>query len=185
MITTLATIDSDYAFKVHNNLLQAKTLTLGGIFKQGEFLLEIKEKKLWKLLDCQSWLEYLNSPDVSYSEREAQKYIRIYKVFIKELNLPRKDLEEIGVSKLELLASYITKENSREMLEKGAMTRIDLLKDLGKIPEIQERTIKNMALVSRLTDFLENKIFPQYAEVKDLIAASKKISKEILKCLNL
>ena len=73
-----------------------------------------------KELGYYSFNAFLADPDVSIARTTAFRLMRIYRKYILELSVPKSALVPIGTSKLDMLIPYVDKDNTDEMLNKGA-----------------------------------------------------------------
>jgi hypothetical protein len=111
--------EEDYVFKIYQNLLLAKRNHEVLFLVIGKLLKEIRDNKLHEKLDYDTFGDFLNSEEVSFSRESAYMYIRVYEYYIEYLQLDESRVADINVSRLSLMMPILRKiEDKQEALEK-------------------------------------------------------------------
>lgn len=112
--------------------------------KQGELALEfgyvlkkIKDEKLYQYMGeggFVSFEQFLINPEINLKYNTAMMYIRVYEFYIEQLKLPKEDLIDIPINRLNELTGKIKdlpKEKQIEWVEKAkTLARTDFEKEL-------------------------------------------------------
>jgi len=89
-------------------------LDLGFILKQ------IKDGKLYKKMGdggFDTWHSFLANPEISITPSTAEVYIKVYDFYIDKLGLPKEEVLEIPLSRLNMMKSKLEGLNQSEQLE--------------------------------------------------------------------
>ncbi|MDX9743619.1 MAG: hypothetical protein RBT59_07385 [Arcobacteraceae bacterium] len=109
----------DYAFKVYEKLLFAKKSHEVLFLVIGKLLKTIRDEKLYKKLDYETFEQFLGSEEISFSRESAFLYIRVYTYYVEYLELSEKKIREINVSRLSLMIPVLKKiKNKEEIIDK-------------------------------------------------------------------
>ena len=137
------------AFKLYQRCIHLKK-------KQGELALEfgyvlkkIRDEKLFKYIGdggFDNFYQFLSSPEISLNPNTALMYIRVYEFYIEKLKLPKEELIEIPVNRLNQLKSGLedkTKEEVLEWIEKAkVLGRRDFEKEMEEAKFKKEKDIE-------------------------------------------
>lgn len=111
--------DRDLAFNLWERLQFARKLQDATFLAIGKMLKITRDRKLYKQLDYEDFSSYLESEELSFSREKAYLYIRIYEVFIEQLQLNEMEMSKLGVVRLQHLAPIVRKiENRDEAIQK-------------------------------------------------------------------
>lgn len=128
------TITSDYAFEVDSELKDIKKNLNYSFMGMGYYLHEIKEKKLYELLDYESFNAYISQPELAIKRGTAYKLVGIYQTFSLEHKVSHERLLNIDYSKLDAIRSQVDEDNLEDMLQKAeALSRSDLKSEVTGI----------------------------------------------------
>lgn len=125
-------LNVDEGMQLHAQLMELKK-DIGFRFLQvGEILYRMKEEELYRVINPDmSWEAYCSMPELSISPSHARNLMRMYKVMVLELHIPRDELAGIDQRKLTALVPSINQANAEELLENAkVLTRGDLIKTL-------------------------------------------------------
>jgi hypothetical protein len=115
----VAKSEEDYVFKLYQKLLLAKRNHEVLFLVIGKLLKEIRDNKLHEQLDYDTFGDFLNSEEVSFSRESAYMYIRVYEYYIEYLQLDESRVADINVSRLSLMMPILRKiEDKEEALQK-------------------------------------------------------------------
>lgn len=127
----------EYAFDVWRKLIMAKQANEALFIVQGKLLKEIRDKKLYKVLDYSNFTQFINSEEISFSREKAYMYIRIYEYFIETLEINPEKVAQMSIARLGMMLPYLKKLNKDEAIEKmqdfNAMRHNDFVNDIKKI----------------------------------------------------
>jgi len=109
--------------RIKHLMHQSKTMML----MVGAELYEFQRLKQYNALGYASFESFLADPDIDLARRTAYRLIRLYKKYILELGCATEALIEVGPSKLDKLAPYVTEENKIQLLNTAStLSRSDL-----------------------------------------------------------
>src|SRR3989304_4785788 len=89
----------DYTFKLWQNLLIAKKQQGFLFLVIGKILKEIRDDKLYTILDYENFGDFLGSDELAFSRESAFMYIRVYEYYIGYLELNEERIQNLDVSK--------------------------------------------------------------------------------------
>lgn len=128
--------EAEVAFKLHESIVGLKRSVQQNTLQMGATLKELRDRKLYRLLDYPSFQAYCASPEVSVKRSTAYAFIRVYEVFIERFKYPVKQLETVDSKKLERILPVVDEENHQEWLEKAReLSYTDL------VTEIRQRNL--------------------------------------------
>ena len=123
------------ALKTHEELLAAKQQVMADFLEMGRLLWEIDHNRYYIAMGCDSFREYLGTPEVSISERLGYALKEVYGFFVIQLQSPKQRLLEAGHNKLRLIKPAIERapELAPMWLDKAVqLSRSDLKRELGE-----------------------------------------------------
>jgi hypothetical protein len=98
------------AEKVYNKLIVQKRLEELSFLNKGKLLAEIKDKKLYKQLEFNSFIEFLKyEENLNIDKVKAYQLIRVYKLYIEKLGFQEDFITKLSFTKLAKLAPIIKK----------------------------------------------------------------------------
>lgn len=118
-VSTDDLVDTERAMAVHKHVLELKRRTAMNFLDLGKAFAEIKTKKLYEAFSCETFEEYLGTPELSFDRSTVFALIRIFETYVMKLGMPEKDLVDIHWSKLHKIAPVVTVANAEDMLEKA------------------------------------------------------------------
>lgn len=118
--------EADYAYQTYQRLIFARKSHEVLFLVIGKLLKEIRDKKIYKTLDYETFTDFLGSEEVSYSKEAAFMFIRTFEYYVEYLEMEPEKVGEINVSRLSLMLPILKKiEDKTEVIKK-----IDELKSL-------------------------------------------------------
>lgn len=127
----------EYAFDIWNKLIMAKQVSEALFIVQGRLLKEIRDDRLYEVLDYPNFTQFINSEEISFSREKAYLYIRIYEYFIETLKINPERVAEMSIARLGMMLPHLKKMDDEEAIEKmqefNAMRHNDFVKDIKKI----------------------------------------------------
>jgi len=112
--------NSEVAFNFHNRLISLKKAMGIAFVSIGDVLKLIRDEKYYKTLGHDSFVSYVQSPEVGLHYRTAYYYIEIYEVFIEQLSYTREQLINYSYDKLRKLLPIIRREEDKEKVMERA-----------------------------------------------------------------
>jgi len=99
----------DRAFNYWQNLVKAKRSQEGLFLVIGKLLRDIRDEKMYEVLDYETFTEFLNSSEVSFSRESAYLYIRTYEYYIEYLELNPESVSKLSVGRLAMMIPALKK----------------------------------------------------------------------------
>lgn len=135
--------DTELTFDLFKKLVLARKTQDFVFLSIGHMLKIVRDRKLYKHLDYETFTEFLSSEEISFSREKAYLYIRTYELYIDKLQMNPDTVGEMGVVRLMMLAPLV-KNLSRE----DAIKKIEELgsKDIryGEfVREVKNQTNRN------------------------------------------
>jgi len=123
------------AHRVHRDIVGMKAHLTEYALLMGNALGRMREGRLYKLLDYDTWESYLGSPELSIRPRTAERMIRVARRWIGELGYATEQLEDVGITKLDLGVGLLEAgEKPQRVLEDArALSSSDLIKQLAQV----------------------------------------------------
>jgi hypothetical protein len=100
--------------------IQKHFLELGRIFK------EIRDNKLYRQLDHQTFDSFLGCPEISFRRSTAYALIRVYEVFVEKLKVNQELLAQVGRAKLQTIIPVVEKNVEEWIYKAKELSRSDL-----------------------------------------------------------
>ena len=127
--------EADQAYIAREEVIALKTGIDESFLALGERLYTISKRQWYRLYDCDTFDEYIDT--LSMSRAWVFQLARIHSKYRIDLEVDDKRLAHIGVTKLAQLASRVTEGNMDHFLEVADESSIsDLKRELGLLPEI-------------------------------------------------
>jgi hypothetical protein len=124
-------LTANYAHQLDTKIKELKRAINYSFLSVGYYLHEIKDKKLYELLDYESFNAYISQPELSFKRATAYKLVGIYETFVLELKVSQDRLLEIDYGKLDMIRTSSNKDNVEELLVKAeSLSRSDLLAEV-------------------------------------------------------
>ena len=129
----LQKIDDSPAWQAHQELKEVRKYATVLFLEQGRLLTVIQSEKHYEMLGYETFTEYLGSPELSISERSAYRSMLAYRLKI-EMGLDEGKMIDAGISKLQMIAPHLEKDNKYELLNMATtLSRGDLRIRLGQM----------------------------------------------------
>jgi len=143
--------DSDIAFELFQNILDAKHEAGKQFLKIGEALVIIQEKEWYKYFDADSFEAFLAIPELGFARSTARLFMHVYELYIRRLGLPVEQIASIEISKLQKIAPVVERDPEEWLSMASTLSRSDLenaiRKERGLEPlEIKEKEHATLAL---------------------------------------
>jgi len=124
-------ISADHAHKIDQRIKNLRYSIDNSFLDLAKALKEVKENKLYTLLDYKTFESYIAQPELAFDRASVYRFIQIYDKFIGEYNVAPGRLLEAGWAKLKTVIPHVNEHNYNVMLEKATtLSRSDLDKDL-------------------------------------------------------
>lgn len=176
---------AEYAQKVDQRIKNLRYSVDTGFLDLTKSLKEVRDKKLYLLLDMDTFESYIAQPEIALDRGNVYKFIAIYETYIENYKVAPERLLEAGWTKLSKIIPYTNEHNYEAMLEKATtLSRSDLDKDLveqgyitRKEPEAQFVTCP-YCHKEFVPDKRQDQTFPQadYKKVIDAYIEVKEIT---------
>lgn len=105
---------NELAFAVLQTLVRARKTQDALFLVIGKMLKLVKDKKLHKNYDFDTFEQFLASEEVAFSREKAYLYIRIYEMFVQRFQMKEKDLTDLGVARLQALVPVLKEITDRD-----------------------------------------------------------------------
>jgi len=128
----------------------------------GFYLKTIRDKKLYRYLDCSSFSEFLGQPEISIRRSTAYSFIRIYELYSQRLNINPETIKQIGHGKLQIIEPVVERNPDYWINKALVLSRADLRREvneeLGKPePEIKRAEPEvDMDIPNNYLDYVKN-----------------------------
>jgi hypothetical protein len=104
----------DRAYKTWKLLVSARKKQDGLFLVIGYLLKIIRDEKLYEKLDYETWMQFLGSDELGFSQEKAFMYIRTYEYFIEHLELSPEKVGEMNVGRLSRMIPVLKKIDDRD-----------------------------------------------------------------------
>jgi len=130
-------LNIDEAHTNYTSICNLRHSINNGFWVLVEQLKNCREQKYWETLGYDSFASYLAQPEIDFNLHTVDNWITTYNR-IKEHNLlPPEGVIDIGISKLSMIAPYLTTENASDLLYKAkTLSRNDLRSEMTGIEPI-------------------------------------------------
>ena len=133
-------ITPQYAYSIDVDLKDIKKNLNYSFMAIGYYLHEIKDKKLYELLDYESFNSYISQPELAIKRSTAYKLIGIYEKFSLEHKVSHDRLLGIDYAKLDMIRTKVDDENIDELLGKAeSLSRSDLKAEIDGVELYQTK----------------------------------------------
>ena len=132
---------TDQAHENYEYICKLRHSINNGFWILVEQLKKCREEKYWQTLGYETFASYLAQPEIDFNLHTVDNWITTYNRMKEHNLLPPEGVIDIGISKLSVIAPYLTPENSTELLYKArTLSRSDLRAELtGKEKQIKEK----------------------------------------------
>ncbi|MHB8482785.1 MAG: hypothetical protein ACYDBV_08655 [Nitrospiria bacterium] len=140
-------IQSDEAYKNNEKVNSVKKGLQGTFLTLAALLKENRDKEYYKVLDYETFEDYIASPELSFDRSVVYRLIQVYEKFAIEYNVAPARLIESDYSKLAEIVPVVNQDNYEEWLDKAiSLSRSDLRAELREFrgePELlHERAVE-------------------------------------------
>ncbi len=130
------------AFATWKVLLSAKRNSDGLFLIIGKLLKDIRDEKLYLVLDYDNFSQFLESEELSFSREKAYMCIRTFEYYIEYLELDPERIGSISISRLSMMVPMLKKiEDKTEQVKK--IEEMTFLRHGDFVKEVKSKTNKN------------------------------------------
>lgn len=104
------------AQECHNKIVYFQDAIRYAYISLGQELYRFENNLYFLDLGYSSFYEYAESPELDITYRTARRLVDVYKKFVLEMKFDPTELAGIGYSKLDIIRTTITEENSTELI---------------------------------------------------------------------
>jgi len=97
------------AFELDIGIKQEKANIVRSICTAAQYLIEMRDSKLYQQLDYESFNDYLGDPDV-IPRSTAYSFIRLYEKYVLQLGWQPEEIERIGHKRLQLIGPVVDRD---------------------------------------------------------------------------
>jgi len=136
----------ELAYAEEKLLIRDKKMYVAISFSMAFHLKTILDNRWYKVLGHPSFESWTESPEIDIDRSSAFRYIHLYNAYLDNSAFTIEELQDIGVSKLEMMARYVKpdevgwKEKKKDILQKLTLPRRELTKvlngDTGEAPSL-------------------------------------------------
>lgn len=120
--------------KLHKHILALKRATAINFLDFGKTFARIRDEKLYEAMSCETFEEYLGSPEVAFDRSTVFAFMKIHKIFIEQHKTPPAQLVDVHWSKLAMIAPVVDDNNYKDMLDKAeTLSRSELRKEVDSM----------------------------------------------------
>lgn len=125
--------DIKKAFDNEQLVIQAKTMMVQISFTLAQYLTEIFDNRQHKILGFDSFEAWSESPQIDIDRSSSYRYVKLYKVFIASGAFTIEELQDKGISKLEVVLQRVDpsapnwSEIKQQILQDLVLTRKELI----------------------------------------------------------
>lgn len=110
--------DADLTFDIFKKLVLARRTQDFVFLSIGKMLKIFRDRKLYKKLDFDNFSQFLASEEIDFSREKAYMYIRIYEMYVEQLELNPDHVAKIGVVRLSMLVPVVKNLPKEEAIQK-------------------------------------------------------------------
>jgi len=125
----MSNITPEYAHELRKLVWEYRTGVNKNLWLLAQTLKEIRDKKIYKLLDCSSFNEFIASPEIGLSRSAVYALIRRFELYSVRLQIPEATLISIDHSKLDIIAPVVEKDPARWIGEAANLSSRDLINE--------------------------------------------------------
>lgn len=129
----------EYGFAVYQKLLLAKRNHEALFLVIGKLLKEIRDHRLYEVLDYDNFSQFINSDEVSFSREKAYMCIKVYEYYIEYLDLDPDRIGSMNISRLSMLVPVLKKIEDRTEAVKQ-IEEMDKLSHGDFVREVKKKT---------------------------------------------
>lgn len=125
------------AFNIYQQIVSLVKLQRGVFLDLGKLLKEVKDNKLYKQMGdggFDSWKQFLANPEINFKPVTAEMYIRVYEFYILKMLMPKEEVMEIPLVRLNMMKAKIEnsdEEERGELIEKAKiLSYSDFMKEM-------------------------------------------------------
>ena len=111
--------------QLHQELLTLKLTATHHFYRLGEIMREVRDKKLWQVMDYESFEAYFSDPELDFERASVYRAIQTVEKFKLE------EVAHVPVGKIFVILPYVTDENKPKLLQAAAgLSRGDLIHEV-------------------------------------------------------
>jgi hypothetical protein len=106
--------DNELVFDLLKKLVTARKMQDVLFLATGKMLKIIKDRHLYRKLDFETFTQFLNSEELSYSKEKAYMYIRVWEYYCEFLELQEDMIKDLPVGRLSIMIPQLKKLETKE-----------------------------------------------------------------------
>jgi len=129
----------DKAFEYYQRVIELQKVGIDWFLEMGKTLYTIREEKLYNYMGnggFDTYTDFLNNPEIGFSEQSAYVYTSVYEFYIIKLGMTAAELKEMPLNRLKRLIPLLrdkSVEDAKKLLEKtNGQTSKDFEKTIGE-----------------------------------------------------
>ena len=143
----------DRAHRLVQRIKECRKEVATYFFELGKLFKEVRDDKLYKELDCESFTEFIADPEISFSRSTVYSFIEIYEKYTLQLKVSQEYLLDIGHAILRII-NPVVEENPDEWLGKAkALSRSDLISEVREHQGVETPSRELLTLLSARPHF--------------------------------
>jgi len=122
---------ADLAHELYLEIIKKKELIAQNFLSLGKIFKVIRDMKLYKLLDYNSFGEFLGAPEIGFSYSSVRKYIYIHELYIERLKIDPACLKAVPLRRLQMI-NPVVEQNPEEWIHKAEqLSESDLINEVN------------------------------------------------------
>jgi len=105
----MGNITPEYAYFLKNLVIEYAHSVNKNLWGLAKTLKEVRDNKIYKLLDCDSFNEFIAQPDIGLKRSAVYALIKRYEVYVYHLKMPEDKLLDIDHTKLDAILPVVEK----------------------------------------------------------------------------
>jgi hypothetical protein len=119
-----------YAHYCRQLVIEYKDGVNKNLWALAKVLKEIRDEKLYRMLDCGSFNEFVAQPEIGMSRSAVYALIKRYEIYAYHLNVPENRLLNIDSSKLDIIAPVVKGDPEKWLASAEALSQSDLINEV-------------------------------------------------------
>jgi len=99
--------EADLAFSLFKQLVEAKRILGANFLLIGAILTKIKEEKLYRYFDCDTFREFLAMPELGFAWQTSMLFMHVFDLYIRRLKCDQERIANIPISNLQVIAPVV------------------------------------------------------------------------------
>jgi hypothetical protein len=126
-------ISAERASQLYHEILEHKRTIGIGLCKLGRIFKLFRDEKLYELLGCESFREFIGQPEIAFAESSVRAYIAMYETWVIEYGYEEEDVANVGLGKLQVIThpSRLLPSKREEMFDMAnSLSKSDLKQEI-------------------------------------------------------